>query len=218
MNERIDSPAEGNVRQARRGRRPADEVRREVLDATAQLLHDEGVRGVTFDRVAARSGASKTTLYKWWASPGTLAAESYFEGSAAELSFHDSGDLLTDIGQQLRSFVRLVTERGGGRVISELIGGAQTDPDLAAALSTKYSRPRRQLAVTYFELAISRHQLRTDVDPEMLVDQLWGACYNRLLVPDVPLDSAFADALVRNALRGAATDSYRDSRRRELLA
>jgi hypothetical protein len=34
------------------------------------------------------------------------------------------------------------------------------------------------------------------------VDQLWGACYHRLLLPDQPLDIAFTDALVRNLLRG----------------
>lgn len=197
----------------RRGRRPASEVRREVLAATVTLLRDEGLRAITFDRVASVSGASKTTLYKWWPSPGTLAAEAYFEGSAKELTFHDSGDVLTDIRRQLRAFVRLVTERGGGRIISELIGAAQIDTELAAAVSTGYSRPRRQLAVEYFRKAVSREQIRTDVDPDLLVDQLWGACYNRLLVPDAPLHEAFADALVLNALRGAATRKYLKAKR-----
>jgi hypothetical protein len=45
-------------------------------------------------------------------------------------------------------------------------------------------------------------QLRGDLDPETVVDQLWGACYHRLLVPDLPLDHAAADALVDNLFRG----------------
>ncbi|WP_210602262.1 TetR/AcrR family transcriptional regulator [Brevibacterium oceani] len=192
----------------RRGRRPAGEVRRDVLDATSTLLRDGGFRAVTFERVAAQSGASKTTIYKWWASPGTLAAEAYFDQSAAELAFADSGDVFTDIGRQLRAFVRLIIARGGGRIISELIGAAQTDPEVAAAVSEKYTAPRRRLAVEYFRLATFRGQIRPEVDPDMLVDQLWGACYHRLLIPDAPLDEAFADALVLNALRGAATPEY----------
>jgi AcrR family transcriptional regulator len=193
----------------RRGRRPAAEVRAEVLEATSALLTEEGLRAVTFDRVAAKSGASKTTIYKWWPSPGSLAAESYFTRSEPELVFHDTGDLHTDIQAQLRSFVRLLTERDGGRVIAELIGAAQGDPDLSAAVSERYTMPRRLLATAYFQKALDRGQLRRDVDPNLLVDQLWGACYNRLLIPDAPLDSTFADALVENTLLGAATTGYR---------
>jgi len=193
----------------RRGRRPAAEVRSEVLAATSALMFEEGLRAVTFDRVAARSGASKTTIYKWWPSPGALAAEAYFVTSESELEFPDTGDIATDIRAQLRAFVQLLTERGSGKVIAELIGAAQTDPNLAAAVSANYTMPRRTLAVSYFERARERGQLRPDVDLTLLVDQLWGACYNRLLVPDAPLDLSFADALVTNTLRGAATENYR---------
>ncbi|WP_159573518.1 TetR/AcrR family transcriptional regulator [Curtobacterium sp. 18060] len=194
----------------RRGRRPAAEVRAEVLEATATLLAAEGMRAVTFDRVAAKSGASKTTVYKWWPSPGALAAEAYFTLSEADLAFHDTGDLFTDVRSQLSSFVRLLTEQGGGRIIAELIGAAQSDADLSAAVSEQYTMPRRRLAIDYFERALDRGQLRADVDPSLLVDQLWGACYNRLLIPDAPLDVRFAEALVENTLTGAAADGYRN--------
>ena len=195
----------------RRGRRPAGEVRTEVLDATAALMLEEGVRAVTFDRVAARAGASKTTIYKWWPTPGALAAEAYFVTSESELEFPDTGDIATDIRAQLRAFVQLLTAGGSGKVIAELIGAAQTDPNLAAAVSENYTMPRRTLAIRYFERARDRGQLRADVDLSLLVDQLWGACYNRLLVPDAPLNRAFADALVANTLGGAASASYRES-------
>lgn len=193
----------------RRGRRPAAEVRAEVLEATAVLLTEGGMRAVTFDRVAAKSRASKTTVYKWWPSPGALAAEAYFALSKPDLAFHDTGDLISDVRSQLRSFVRLLTEQAAGRVIAELIGAAQGDSDLAAALSQRYTMPRRQLATDYFRQALDRGQLRPDVDPSLLVDQLWGACYNRLLIPDAALDVQFADALVENTLIGAASAAYR---------
>lgn len=203
------SERDASTGRPRRGRRPAAEVRAEVLEATFTLLEDEGLRSVTFDRVAARSGASKTTIYKWWPSPGALAAECYFSRSEPELAFPDTGDVVDDVRAQLRSFVRLLTERGGGRVIAELIGAAQSDPDLAAAVSERYTMPRRRLAIDYFERARGRGQLRPDVDSNLLVDQLWGACYNRLLVPDAPLNVAFADTLVANTFIGAAAAEYR---------
>jgi AcrR family transcriptional regulator len=185
-----------------RGRRPADEVRAGVLAATAALLFEHGLAAVTFEKVAARAGASRMTLYKWWPSPGALALDAYFAAVETTLAFPDTGDLRRDVTAQLHAFVRLLTEEDGGRVVAELIGAAQTDADLAGAFSTRYTRPRRQLAVDTFVRAQERRQLRADVDPEVLVDQLWGACYHRLLLPDQPLDTAFADALVDNLLRG----------------
>jgi hypothetical protein len=98
--------------------------------------------------------------------------------------------------------VALLTEQHGGGVIAQLVGSAQSDPDLAAALAKNYTQPRRQLAVDRLRRAQEVGQIRDDIDPEVIVDQLWGACYHRLLLPDAPLDLAFADALVNNLLRG----------------
>ncbi|MET7529843.1 TetR-like C-terminal domain-containing protein [Streptomyces goshikiensis] len=103
---------------------------------------------------------------------------------------------------QLRAFVHLVTRTPAGRVIAELIGQAQTDPDLSAALLARYSRPCRDLAVERMRTAQTRGQLRAGIDPEVLVDQLWGACYHRLLMPTPPLTEEFAGNLVTNLMHG----------------
>ncbi|MDQ2811368.1 MAG: TetR/AcrR family transcriptional regulator C-terminal ligand-binding domain-containing protein [Actinomycetota bacterium] len=194
-----------------RGRRPAAAVRASILAAAAALLFEEGIRSVTFDRVASAAGVSKMTVYKWWASPGSLAAEAFFARSEPALAFRDTGDVRADVASQLHAFVRLLTDDGAGRVLRELIGAAQTDPDLSKAVSTGYTAPRRALAVDLFRRARERGQLRSDVDLSMLVDQLWGACYNRLLIPDEPLNAPYVDALVENVFLGAASAEYRES-------
>lgn len=144
------------------------------------------------------------TIHKWWPSRGALAFDGYRVAVDQALAFPDTGDVERDIRSQLRSFVRLVTETPARRAISELIGLAQTDPELRAALVEHYTTPRRDLAVDRLRCGQAQGQLRADVDPEVVVDQLWGACYQRLLNPDVPLTVAFADALVTNLWRGIA--------------
>lgn len=187
-----------------RGRRPAGEVRAGVLAAAARLLFEDGISAVTFERVATAAGSSKMTLYKWWPSTGALAAEAFFARSEHAPEFPDTGDIQADLRTQLRAFVALLSADGVGHAIAGLIGAAQTDHALAQAWSTGYSLPRRQLAVDALERARQRGQLREGMDLGILVDQLWGACYNRLLVPDAPLNLAYADALVANALQGAS--------------
>ncbi|HLU59822.1 MAG TPA: TetR/AcrR family transcriptional regulator [Pseudonocardia sp.] len=187
-----------------RGRRPAAEVRADVLAAAGRLLLDEGVRAVTFERVAAEAGASKTTLYKWWPSPGALAAEAYFAQSRRTLEFPDTGDLRADLISQLTAFVRWLKEEGAEKPVSELVGAAQMDPSLAEAWSGSYAIPRRELAKERLRIAQRRGQLREDADLDVIVDQLWGACYHRLLVLKVPFDTSIVERLVDQALLGAA--------------
>jgi hypothetical protein len=87
-------------------------------------------------------------------------------------------------------------------LMREMQDRLSTDPELAAAYRERYSAPRRALAVTAIEQARDRGQLRPDVDAEAVVDQLWGACYHRLLIPDQPLTEAFARTLVDQLVRG----------------
>jgi AcrR family transcriptional regulator len=184
-----------------RGRRPAAEVRSDVLEAAGKLLFEEGMGGFGFERVATLAGASKVTLYKWWPSKGALALEAYFHAVEQTLAFPDTGDIEADLTAQVRSFIALLAGRAG-RVIGELIGQAQTDPELASAFRERYSGPRRALAVEVLSRARERGQIRDDVDPEVVIDQLWGAGYHRLLIPDQPLTDEFASALVRNVMAG----------------
>jgi AcrR family transcriptional regulator len=185
-----------------RGRRPAAEVRNEVLDAAAELLFTEGMCAFTVEKVANLSGASKMTIYKWWPSKGALALDGYSHRVAPELAFPDTGDIEADLRAQLHTFLRVIRDSPAGRVIAELIGQAQSDPDLKAGYLQRYSAPRRALAVAAMETAKERGQLRASLDSEAVVDPLWGACYHRLLLPDQPLTHEFVDALVDNLFHG----------------
>jgi AcrR family transcriptional regulator len=187
-----------------RGRRPSAEVRKEILEAAADLLFAEGMGGFTIEKVANLSGASKMTIYKWWPSKGALALDGYFHRVDPTLVFPDTGDIEADLRAQLHTFLRVILDSPAGRVIGELIGQAQSDPQLKAAYLDRYSSPRRAKAVAAMETAKQRGQLRANLDPETVVDQLWGACYHRLLLPDQPLTHEFVDTLVDNLFRGIA--------------
>ncbi|MCO1574669.1 TetR/AcrR family transcriptional regulator [Crossiella sp. SN42] len=188
-----------------RGRRPADDVRADVLRAAGELLLAEGLADFTFERVARVSGVSKTTLYKWWPSKGALALDGYFHAVQETLAFPDTGDIRADLTSQLRSFAKVMTKTAGGKIVTELIGQAQTDHELSVAFRERYSAQRRQLAVTRLQRAQEQGQLRAEVDVRIVIDQLWGAVYHRLLVPDEPVTDKFILALVANLLDGIAT-------------
>ena len=168
------------------------------------MLLAEGSADLTFERVARQAGVSKTTLYKWWPSKGALALDGYFHAVETTLAFSDTGDIRADLMEQLTAFAEVMTTTPAGRLLVELIGHSQTDPDLAVAYRRLYSAERRRLAVERIASAQAAGQIRAEVDPQVMVDQLWGAIYHRLLIPDEPVDERFVGALVSNLLGGVA--------------
>lgn len=185
-----------------RGRRPTQQVRDEIVAAAGRLLLDEGMARFTIERVAALAGASKVTIYKWWPSKGVLAMEGYATTVDQVLVVPDTGDIETDLINQLVTFVRLLRDTPAGRVTAELLGQAQTDPDLLAAFHHAYAEPRRAVGLAALRTAQQRGQIRADADLGIIIDQLWGACLYRLLVQAHPLTDDFARGVVQNLLQG----------------
>lgn len=185
-----------------RGRRPAQHVRADILTAAGRLLLSEGMAAFTIERVAALAGASKTTIYKWWPSKGALAIEGYACTIDGALEVPDTGDIEHDLTTQLLTYVHLLRDTPAGRVTVELLGEAQADPTLADIFRRTYSGPRRAVGLAALRTAQARGQIRADADPDMLIDQLWGACLYRLMMRDQPLTDDFAHAVVHNLMHG----------------
>jgi AcrR family transcriptional regulator len=197
-----ERPGLDNAVRRGRGRRPAQQVRAEIIDAAGRLLLAEGLASFTVERVAALAGVSKMTIYKWWPSKGVLALEGYATHIDRELAMPDSGDIEADLTTHLLRFVHVLRDTPGGRVTAELLGAAQTDAELAEAFRSFYLEPRRAVGIAALEAARARGQLRPDADPEVLSDQLWGACMYRLLTGHRPLTDEYARALVRDMMHG----------------
>ncbi|MFI5956807.1 TetR/AcrR family transcriptional regulator [Cryptosporangium sp. NPDC051539] len=173
-----------------------------MLAAADELLRREGMAGFTMEGVAALSGASKVTIYKWWATKGVLALEAYAASVDPVLGMPDTGDIEADIVVHLKTFVGLLRNTTAGKVTAELLGAAQTDPEMAAAFRRIYLEPRRSIGIRALRDAQERRQIRIDVDLEVVSDQLWGACMYRLLTGSGPLDDDFVGMLVGNVMVG----------------
>ena len=200
--EGADTPAQ---RRRGRGRRPLADVRADVLDAAAQLLMGEGLARFTVEKVITRSGVSSATVYKHWPSRGALALDAYVHAIGDEIAVRDTGDVRADLQRMITAFIRMVTRHPSGPVFAQLVGAAQTDQELASQFDQHYFGPRRRETRALLDAARRRGQLRADADTALLVDLLWGACYIRLLLPNLTdsLTVEFGHAAVDSALLGA---------------
>lgn len=160
--------------------------------------------GFTIEAVAARAGAGKTTIYRWWPSKGALAMAGFLSETAPKISYSDSHSALTALTNQLR---RVVSVYGGasGRVLAAIIAEGQRDPATIAAFIDGYAKPRRAEAKKILLKGIERGELRPDIDLDVALDALYGPIYYRMLVPIGPLNERWVKALAAHVFEGLST-------------
>jgi hypothetical protein len=87
-------------------------------------------------------------------------------------------------------------------LVGELAGVAARHSDLGQLVRAVYAR-RNAVAIGLLTSALTRGALRADVDPAVLLDQLIGPIYCRVLVTGAPIDPDYLDQLIEGALLGA---------------
>jgi AcrR family transcriptional regulator len=195
----------GNVDTVVRGRgRPRDELARQrILDAALAELEASGYANATVEAIADRACAGKATVYRWWPNKAAVFIEAFREDVAPELPFPDTGCFRLDILTQLQNFTRMLSGRRG-RLLAAFVTAAQSDPEVSSALWSLWVKPRRDQAKKALIRNQARGELRADVDPDLVLDILYGPLYYRLLMggQDLTLSQSYAERLTDLALNG----------------
>lgn len=173
-----------------------------ILKAAYQILRERGFAGFTVEGVAARAGAGKATIYRWWQTKGTLAIEAFLVGIAPRMdAVTPTQSAIADLRRQVHVAAMLYRGRVG-QLLRELIALGQEDSETGRALRSDFVEPRRRAVLGLLERAQAAGELSTDTDIEVLADALWGPIFHRLLVSRMPLDRGFIDKLLDLVLAG----------------
>jgi AcrR family transcriptional regulator len=195
---------------SRPGRPRSEQSRAAVLRTASELMHEVGLRAMTTEQIAGRSGVSKATIYKWWPNKYAVAVEAFLSEISADSADPDTGDAREDFRSVLRGVFHFYRSPSG-QVFAQLIGEAQFDPSVQAELRDHLILSRRELGRRIWDRGVARGELRPDVDPEVAVDLVYGPAVYRLVMGHGALDDAAADALIDAAISGirTVTDSTR---------
>ena len=185
-----------------RGRPRSERARAAVLAAATDLLVSGQIDAVTMEAIAARSGVSKSTIYKWWPSRAHVILESFFNRARYTMAVDEHASLQEVLTSQVLALIRLFRDSDAGPLMADLMAASQADPDIRAALEEQWLRPRRQVTAGLLRTGIERGELDPGADIEAAVDQLYAPVYYRLLLGHEPLHDALAAALVGQLLDG----------------
>jgi AcrR family transcriptional regulator len=180
--------------------RPRDAHATEMILRSALELGTEiGFDAVTVEAIAARAGVGKTTIYRRW--PHVWAV--VIEAVLAEVTKISPVLERATVRESFTVSMKLVARSFRGKIgayARPLIGRAQIDDDLRLAISERWLGERRKLSRRLVLHGIQTGELRKGLDPDIVLDALYGPLYHRLLLPyegtEVKLSDAYIESLV----------------------
>jgi AcrR family transcriptional regulator len=165
-----------------------------VLQAALEVLAEQGLPGFTIEAVAARSGASKATVYRHWPSRGTLLVDA-MDRSFQPFPVPSTGRLRSDLIELLTRTEALLSEAPFPRLMAAFIDAAERDPALAR-LHVELTERRREPVRQVLSRGQERGEIPRGVDLELAVDLLAGPAFYRRFIAHQPFRGDYAPAIV----------------------
>jgi len=194
----------------RKGRPPSEMAASHaaIMDTVYALLQEESVRDLTMEEVAKRAKVGKPTLYKWWPTKATLVLAMLCERMAPNLAM----PTVLTAEESLRLRVRrLIDAFNGpfGKIVAGLIAEGQSEPAIRQDFFDRLVSPRRTATIADLQRGKNAGELRSETEPELLNDAIFGAIYYRLLLRSGPLTGRFGEELVEQVIRGHRSGNSR---------
>jgi AcrR family transcriptional regulator len=173
--------SEAVERERRPGRPRSAAADSAIVQATLELLLDEGYRGLTMEQVRVRAGVGKATLYRRYGSKQDLVADAVRHLNQ-EIPLPDTGTARGDILAVAGAVLAAAARVGAATFIPRLLAESAGDPEMHAIFYENLVAPRRAVMAEVLRRGIDRGELRADLDVELAIDVLTGPWVYRLLI------------------------------------
>lgn len=156
----------------------------------------------TMEAIADRAGVSKTTVYRWWPSRGTLALEGLLEVARDSVLMPEGMSVRDALCFQVLALIRTFTGSDAGPLMWALVSHSQSDPQLARQLRERWLAPRRAVVTGILLAGMEAGEIRPGLDADAIADQLLAPVYYRLIFRHGQLADRLADVVVDQLMVG----------------
>ncbi|MDH3295301.1 MAG: TetR/AcrR family transcriptional regulator [Acidimicrobiia bacterium] len=176
--------------------RPRDlDTHEAILGATRSILLAKGYHELTFEAVAKAAGTTRSTVYRWWPTRGTLVLEAAADNiDIGEVP--DSGDSRTDVRSAVKQLIETFSDPLAKIVIMAAVANLDGDMKMATQFRESAVYPWRSTAAAAFDRARQRGDLPPESDPDFLLNVIVGTVFQCTIVPASPMLGGLEERLV----------------------
>jgi AcrR family transcriptional regulator len=182
-------------------------VRADVLAAVEAELAEHGYDGLTIDRVAARSGVHRTTVYRRWRTVDGLLVDLLASGADDTWTPADTGSLagdLIELNREIRSALTVLPS-----VTVAVIAASFRTPDAADALRHFWA-DRYERSAVIVTRAVDRGEIPADTDSHRVLMLATAPLYHQLVLLRQPMPAHLATRFAQDAAEAARAGILRD--------
>ena len=194
----LDEKAPGTLRPGGRTAR----TRAAVLEAVTGELAGHGYAGASVERIAARAGIAKTTIYRRWGGLNGLLADLMAGYAAQEIPVPEEDDLGSDLRALSRALVTSLRDPVVEAAFASIVSAAVRDP-AAREVLTRFIAGRAAAMSAIVDRAAQRGEVPASTDPAGVIQIVTAQLFYRLFVLGEPPSPDVADRAAATAAAAA---------------
>ncbi|PTR21868.1 TetR family transcriptional regulator [Rhodococcus sp. OK519] len=171
-----------------------------VLQATRELLVENGYAGTSIDKIATRAGVGRPAIYRRWPSKAHIVHDAVYPVMESE-NVSDQ-EISEELGRLAYGAVALFGGPAAREAVPGLMSEGRRDPELRKALITDQLEVIREELGNRLSRAVDAGELRDGIDPDVLLDLIAGTAIFAQSVRDVEDQGRLASSLVDILLNG----------------
>lgn len=167
-----------------------------ALDSAIDILSEDGVLAVTHATVSAKTGISRSTLYRHWPKIDQLRKDAFMRTARPPvIAPKTNGPLHADLSWILGILMSALNDTPWGRIAPQVISAAATDDETREVING-FMRDRMSNVREVFDAALERGEIISDVQIERLIETAIAIPYFRKLIAGLPLDHDWLESHV----------------------
>ena len=189
---------------ARRPGRPrSEQADQAIIDAALSLFAESGPEGLCIERVAARAGVGKATIYRRWPGKEDLLLDA-IAALKTPLPEPAGRSAREDLVALLLAMCEETADPRRARQFALLLGEGAKYPRLMARYVETVLEPRREVIRAVLRHGIATGELRPDLDVDTALFMLTGAVVARRGREQSAIPPDYPERVVDELLRGLA--------------
>ncbi len=187
----------------RPGRPRSEQADRAIIDAALCVFAEHGVEGLCIEKVAAKAGVGKATIYRRWPGKEDLLLDA-LAALKTPLPEPRGDSVREDLLALMQAMASDYADPRRAREFALLLGEGAKFPRLMARYTETVVEPRREVIRSVLRRGAGSGELRPDVDVEAALFMLTGAVIARGKDQPEAISAVYAQRVVDELLAGLA--------------